>query len=423
MCIRDRRRTLRLERYSSFSFAVYAVDHGTPSLTGSALVVVVVGDVNDEFPVFARDAYEFVVDENRPEGTDVGTVFAVDGDVASSNGAVRYSIVDAGGGGGGDLLPFSVEAETGNIRTTSPLDRERRSEYRLQVAATDRGEPALTATVEVVVRVADENDNTPVVEFTSSASSSTSAVHAGLLDVDTFVISSSVPRGFVVCRAVAHDADVGVNADVDFRLASDPQLSDVGRDLFVVDPDSGEISVASEFTGRNVVGAGDAREYLLTVRATDGGLSPRSVDAVLRVVVNGSLPYLPSAAGGALLTTGGLVAGNHVTMVVVIAGGSALLTVALVVAIAVVRTRGRKSRRRDVHRSLTVDDVTKSTVTSFETVPLSSTFCTGDGLHPASLPLQSTSPRAALGNGSAHVDDDGFPTLSSKVISTPFTIR
>jgi len=386
------------ERYSSFSFAVYAVDHGTPSLTGSALVVVVIDDVNDEFPVFARDAYEFVVDENQPEAADVGSVFAVDGDVASSNGAVRYSIVNTGSG---DLLPFSVESITGNVRTAAPLDREQRAEYRFQIAATDDGKPALTATVDVVVHVADENDNSPVLQFASSTSTS-SLSSSAVLDDDTVVISSAAPRGFVLCRAIARDADVGVNSHVDFRLASGQHVDDAGRQ-FAVEPDTGKIVVASEFSG---LGDGDAREYLLTVRASDGGLPSRSVDAVLRVVVNGSLPL--ASGDGAPSNTNRLVVANHVTIVVVIAGGSALATVALVVAIAVVRTRSRKSRCRlqqyNVQRSMTSDDAIKSTVTSFETVPLSSTYCSNEALHASSLSPRSNS-HSKLANGTACVVD------------------
>jgi len=264
------------------------------------------------------------------------------------------------------------------------------------------------------VRVSDENDNTPVLEFTSStfSSSSTSAV-ASLLDVDTIVISSAVQRGFVVCRAVAHDADIGINAHIDFRLMSDPEVDNVSR-LFIVNTDTGDISVASEFSGRNTVMDGEAREYLLTVRASDGGLPVRSVDAVLRVVVNGSLPYPHS--GDALLTTNSLVAGNHVTMVVVIAGISALVTVALVVAIAVLRMRGRKSRFQQYHvqRSLTSDDMIKSTVTSFETVPLSSTHCINDALHLTALPSQSNS-CGKVANGNVLVADSCSLTSSSRV--------
>jgi len=408
------------ERYSSFSFAVYAVDHGSPALTGTALVVVVIADVNDQVPVFARESYKFDVDENAPEGSDVGSVFAVDGDVVSANGDIRYSIVDSGTD---DLVPFSVETRTGNIRTTTPLNREKRAEYRLKIAATDNGKPALTATVDVVVRVNDENDNSPVLEFTSPSSPSSTSAAAGLLDVDTIVISSAVPRGFVVCRAVARDADSGVNAHINFRLVSadsDVNNATSSRHLFAVNWDTGEVVVASQFGG---VGEGEAREYRLTVRASDGGVPVRSADAVLRVVVNGSLPY--PHGSGAPLTGSSFVTGSHVTLLLIIAGCSALLTVALVVAIAVLRTRGRKSRARrlrqyDVQKSLTTDDVQlKSTVTSFETVPLSSTYCSNDALHIVSLPSPQSTPCGHMTNGTAvHFTDSNFPNSTSTVTFT-----
>jgi len=200
----------------------------------------------------------------------------------------------------------------------------------------------------------------------------------------------------------------------------DPEVNNASRHLFAVNPDTGEIVVASEFTGSGGVGEGEAREYQLTVRASDAGLPVRSVDAVLRVVVNGSLPH-PHSRGGALRTGNSLVTGNHVTLVVVIAGGSALLTVALVVAIALLRTRGRKSRSRrlqqyDVQRSLTSDDLLKSTVTSFETVPLSSTYCGSD----ASLapPPQSTSRRPVANGTTVHLADSNFTNSSSTVMLT-----
>lgn len=235
-------------------------------------------------------------------------------------------------------------------------------------------------------------------------------VTASLLDVDTIVISSSVPRDFVVCLAVAHDADIGANSRIDFQLVTDPGVDHHVSELFAIDSDTGEISVVSEFVGRNSVRDDDAREYLLTVRACDAGRPPRCVDALLRVVVNGSLQFLPSA--DAPFTTHSLVAGRHVTLVLVIAGSSALVMVALVVAIAAVRIRGRKSRRRFQPRSLTSDDMIKSTVTSFETVPLSSTFCSNDALHASTLLPKS---HENLANGTVHVTDNSFHILSSEV--------
>jgi len=65
------------EQYSSFSFTVLAIDHGSPALTGTALVLITVDDVNDEIPRFSRvDGYLFSVAEGEPDGTPIGRVSA-----------------------------------------------------------------------------------------------------------------------------------------------------------------------------------------------------------------------------------------------------------------------------------------------------------------------------------------------------------
>lgn len=51
---------------------------------------------------------------------------------------------------------------TGALSTSRGLDRENKAEYSLEVVATDKGSPALSATVTVQVRVLDVNDNNPV---------------------------------------------------------------------------------------------------------------------------------------------------------------------------------------------------------------------------------------------------------------------
>lgn len=59
------------EKYDSFRFPILAVDRGTAPnmpLTGSALVVINVEDVDDERPRFLQPHYVFGVYENEPEG-------------------------------------------------------------------------------------------------------------------------------------------------------------------------------------------------------------------------------------------------------------------------------------------------------------------------------------------------------------------
>ena len=59
------------ERYDSFRFPILAVDRGTSPgpLTGSALVVISIEDVDDERPKFQQPHYVFGVFENEPAGT------------------------------------------------------------------------------------------------------------------------------------------------------------------------------------------------------------------------------------------------------------------------------------------------------------------------------------------------------------------
>lgn len=79
------------EKYDTFKFPILAVDKGTPPKTGSALVVVIVEDVDDEKPTFLQPNYTFSVYENLPQGTSVGAVSAVDKD-GPAYSSFSYSI-------------------------------------------------------------------------------------------------------------------------------------------------------------------------------------------------------------------------------------------------------------------------------------------------------------------------------------------
>lgn len=50
---------------------------------------------------------------------------------------------------------------SGIVRTNIVLDREIRDQYRLTIIATDQGNPQLTGTATLSVRVIDVNDNQP----------------------------------------------------------------------------------------------------------------------------------------------------------------------------------------------------------------------------------------------------------------------
>lgn len=144
---------------------VEARDQGTPTRSARAPVRVHVTDVNDNAPEIADPQEDVVsVREEQPPGTEVVRIRAIDRD-HGQNASINYSLVkgrDSDGHG-----RFSIDANTGVIRTRVMLDHEDRSIYRLAVAATDGGNPPKQTLRMLRVEVLDLNDNRPT--FTSSS--------------------------------------------------------------------------------------------------------------------------------------------------------------------------------------------------------------------------------------------------------------
>jgi hypothetical protein len=116
---------------------------------------VTVTDINDNAPVFSGVPYSVEVVENRPAGTSVLTVAATDADIGE-NSIVSFLIV------GGDVNLFSLNSETGVVRTTSKLDFETESQYSLTISASDGGAPVLASITDINITVLDFNDHTPI---------------------------------------------------------------------------------------------------------------------------------------------------------------------------------------------------------------------------------------------------------------------
>lgn len=73
------------------------------------------------------------------------------------NGRILYHIVDGNPDNAFTISPLY----SGIVRTNIVLDREIREKYRLTIIATDQGNPQLTGTAALSVRVIDINDNQP----------------------------------------------------------------------------------------------------------------------------------------------------------------------------------------------------------------------------------------------------------------------
>ncbi|NWQ72596.1 PCDGH protein, partial [Neopipo cinnamomea] len=245
--------TLDREKQSSFELVLTAADGGNPTRSGTVQVHINVTDLNDNRPVFSRNIYEARVAENLPAGSLVLRVRATDAD-AGSNGRVSYSF---GNVPAGIRELFSIDRESGEIRTEGPLDYEEKSKYSFGLEAKDGG--GLTGHCQVQIDVTDENDNAPEITILSLSSP----------------VPEDAPTGTVVALLNVNDPDSGENGEVSCELSGEAPLSIVASS-----GGSYKVLVLAKALDRE-----EAAFHELLLRASDGGDPARTGTARIRVTV------------------------------------------------------------------------------------------------------------------------------------------
>lgn len=247
-------RALDREEQAEHILTLVAMDTGTPPLTGSGTVRVVVQDVNDHSPEFEREGrqgYRSAARENAAPGTVILHAKATDMD-EGLNARIRYSLL------GEHSERFAVDADTGVVSLAAQLDREELAEYHLTLIAKDSSatDPRATA-VNLTVTVLDENDNEPRFDETQYT------VH----------VPAGTAAGEFVFGAEAVDADDGDNGRVRYSLSGDDAT------LFRCD------SVTGIITAGGTLSTDPHRVYGVRVTARDAGSPQRSASADLMVRV------------------------------------------------------------------------------------------------------------------------------------------
>ncbi|KAL0131096.1 hypothetical protein PUN28_002587 [Cardiocondyla obscurior] len=239
-------RPLDRELVSEYTLTLDAMDTGSPPLTGSGIIKIVVLDVNDHSPEFTRQDYKATVVENAPAGTWVTKPHATDKD-EGFNAKISYNLL------GDKAERFSADPDTGEVFTTMPLDREQTAVYYLTLVARDSSptEPRASA-VNLTIYVTDVNDNAP--RFSSPR-------------YTAYVPSATKPGDFVF-GAKASDDDDGDNSRIVY------QLHGKDADQFTIDPNNGVIRATHELIG-------DQTTYQLQIQASDCGAEPQHVTADL----------------------------------------------------------------------------------------------------------------------------------------------
>ncbi|XP_041340904.1 protocadherin alpha-8-like [Pyrgilauda ruficollis] len=281
---------LDFEEVNIFDFRIEARDKGTPPLSGHCKVVLEVLDVNDNAPEVWVTSLSVPVPEDASVGTVVALLSVSDRD-SGENGRVRCWVWPAS--------PFGLEATFAgsySLVLREALDRERVSEYEVEVRAEDGGAPALRASRGLRVPVSDVNDNAPA--FAQA--------------VYTVLARENNAAGAELARLWARDPDEAGNGRVSYSVweggagvggaAAGSSSSSSGGGWR---PASSYVSVDAE-SGRlwalQPLDYEELQVLQFEVRAVDAGQPPLSGNATVQLFVldeNDNAPALLPPAGSA----------------------------------------------------------------------------------------------------------------------------
>uniref|UniRef100_A0A2I3SRM1 FAT atypical cadherin 1 n=1 Tax=Pan troglodytes TaxID=9598 RepID=A0A2I3SRM1_PANTR len=239
------KKPLDREKRDNYLLTITATD-GT--FSSKAIVEVKVLDANDNSPVCEKTLYSDTTPEDVLPGKLILQVSATDADIRS-NAEITYTLLGSG------AEKFKLNPDTGELKTSTPLDREEQAVYHLLVRATDGGGRFCQASV--VLTLEDVNDNAP--EFSA--------------DPYAITVFENTEPGTLLTRVQATDADAGLNRKILYSL---------------IDSADGQFSI-NELSGIIQLEKPLDRElqavYTLSLKAVDQGL-PRRLTATGTVVVS-----------------------------------------------------------------------------------------------------------------------------------------
>uniref|UniRef100_A0A8D2QA54 Cadherin-23 n=1 Tax=Zonotrichia albicollis TaxID=44394 RepID=A0A8D2QA54_ZONAL len=255
--------TIDREERDAYRLVVVAVDQGTPALSGTATVSILIDDVNDCRPEFINPIQSVSIPESAPPGTVVAEVTAIDRDLHPRLeyyllGIVARDDTDA-------LVPdqqgaFTVDFRTGAVKIKTPLNRELVATYEVTISVHDNASEVIDRSVSVpnaklTVNVLDVNDNTPrfrpfgVTYFTER-------------------ILEGATQGTTLISISAVDPDKGANGQITYELLN---LSPEGY-ACLEDPSAGKV------VANRTVDYEEVQWLNFTVRASDNGTPRRSAE-------------------------------------------------------------------------------------------------------------------------------------------------
>ena len=245
------------ETKSSYSVTITADDGNTTNNTDSINVTISVTNVNEKPSFDISGRVTISVAENTAANTNIGDAFqATDPD---SGDTLTYSLQR------GDKDAFSIDANTGQLKTHAALDYETKSSYsNLAVRATDSG--GLVNSVLVTINVTNVNENSaPAIETLAN-------------NAPTFTDGSSTTR------SVAENTVSGTNigdpvaaTDVDANTTLTYSLGGTDASSFGIVSTSGQLQTSAALNYES------KSSYSVTVSVSDGNNGSDSIPVTINV--------------------------------------------------------------------------------------------------------------------------------------------
>lgn len=207
-------RELDLGVTSEYILLVKATDHGTPPLTNTVPVHVMVTMADNAPPRFVQRELAAEIYENQRTGSYVKHV------EARSTSSLQFELRR-----GNKDDTFFINPSTGVIVTKNSLDYEKTKFYNLTVAATNMA--GATALCNVIVHVLDRNDNPP--RFLQ-------ALYSGEISEGASIGSLVLTNSSTPLVIKAEDADSELNALLNYDI-----VEDLPRKFFHIDSSTGAI--------------------------------------------------------------------------------------------------------------------------------------------------------------------------------------
>ena len=242
---------------------IQAIDGGTPALTGTATINVIVTDFNEDTPAFTQPSYSQTVAETASIGDSVFQVAATDADTANT---LTFSL-------GIVSTVFDINPATGVLSLIDTLDYEGTQTYEVTVLVTDDGATPKTGTATVTITVTDSNDGIPVFN---------PAVYTSTLSENSIV-------GTTVTTVTATDSD---SSSLTYTIAS-------GNDDTVFRVEASGVVVIDNVA--NLDYDSTTKAYTLVITADDGTNTGTTTVAIAVINYNDHTPIYGTTSSTSML--------------------------------------------------------------------------------------------------------------------------